>query len=282
MKGKSPAWALVFALAGFCCSGCHRWIRRTHAVVPVPKASAQFVPCEVGQGRQAHRFTVYLPPGYTPKQLWPVITALHGSGECGTDGIKPSQAGLGDALRCFPDRYPCVVVFPQSAHDHRYWTDNQAVVLAELDQTVQKYHGDKQRLYLTGYSLGGAGAWFLAARDPGKFAALAPVCGRIAMQPARAFDPEVHGWVTSRDPYAAVAGHVGSLPVWVFHGQDDPIVPVNESRRITAALQERGGNVRFTELPGVGHDAWTEAYANPALPLCLFSHSHSERKSHAP
>lgn len=262
----------VFLLAAACaCVGCHAPTAAIRWTVSAPSPPARFLPCTIVVRHETHRFTVYLPPGYTPTQTWPVIVALHGSGECGVDGVKPAEAGLGEALRRFPERFPCVVVFPQTAHELRYWTDDQGVVLAELTQTVRQFHGDRRRLYLTGYSLGGSGTWFLAARNPDLFAAIVPICGRVAIQASRAHESEVHEWAVSRDPYAAVAGHIGRLPVWVFHGANDPIVPVTESRHIVKALRSDGGDVRLTVLPHTGHGVWVPAYADPALPQWLLS-----------
>ncbi len=67
------------------------------------------------------------------------------------------------------------------------------------------------------------------------------------------------------DPYAETARHVSKTPVWIFHGADDPTVPVEESRKMTAALNAAGGIVRYTEFPGVGHESWVPAYAEPEL-----------------
>lgn len=224
----------------------------------------------VVQGR-SHRYTVYLPPGYTATKTWPVILSLHGSSECEADGVTPSQAGLGAELRIAPDRYPCIVIFPQTLYPYRYWTSDFGQAIAALNQTVREYHGDTHRLYLTGYSLGGSGTWFLAAEHPGKFAALVPICGRIAVKPDRARNLLIHRLVTEADPYAAVAERIGHTPVRVFHGQADPIVPVAQSRHVVAALQALGGDVQLMEYPGVGHDAWDAAYADPTLPRWLFA-----------
>jgi predicted peptidase len=172
----------------------------------------------------------------------------------------------------YPTRYPCLIVFPQTDSQTDYWSRDQAQVLAALAQTVRYYHGDTQRLYLTGYSLGGAGAWYLAATHPGLFAALVPISPRVAVRPDRVrHNPAMVQLATSHDPYAAVAACVSVMPIWVFHGQDDPIVPVSESRRMSAALAARHAPVRLTIYPGVGHDAWDLAYADPALPRWLFS-----------
>ena len=272
MTIKMQARAVILFAAAYACIGCHALTVATRGTVPVPSPPARFLPCTIVVKHETHRFTVYLPPGYTPTHIWPVIVSLHGSGECGADGLKPSEAGVGEALRRFPERFPCVVVFPQTAHESRYWTDDQGVVVAELMQTVRQFHGDRRRLYLTGYSLGGSGTWFLAARNPGLFAAIIPICGRVAITPSRAHESEVHEWACSRNPFEAVAGHIGRLPVWIFHGADDPIVPVTESRNMVTALRSDGGDVRLTVLMHAGHGVWVPAYADSALPQWLLSH----------
>jgi len=271
MRARILGLVIGLAAGVYACAGCHGRVSAIHRAVSKPIAPARFLTCHIFVKRAARRYTVYLPPGYVPSRLWPVIVSLHGSGECGTDGVKPSGAGIGEALRQFPERFPCIVVFPQTTHALRYWTDDQDMVLAELAQAVQQYQGDRHRLYLTGYSLGGSGTWFLAACNPGKFAAAVPICGRVAIKPSRAYNQEIHSWAVSSNPYASVALHVGRLPAWVFHGAEDPIVPVSESRIIVSALKAHGGDVRFTELPHVGHGAWVSAYADPALPKWLLS-----------
>lgn len=270
MNFKAAA-GIVFVLNVALSSGCRSSHFSTVQTNSPRSASGHFVARTLQIAGRNLRYTIYLPPGYNRATLWPVILSLHGAGECGSDGILPSQAGLGAELRSAPARFPCIVIFPQTAYPIRYWTSDFDSVLAMLDQTVIDYHGDSQRLYLTGYSLGGAGAWFLAAIHPGKFAALVPICGRIAISPDRAHDTLIHHLVTERDPYSAVAARIGHTPVWVFHGIDDPIVPVIQSQRIVSALKARGGNVRLTVYPSVGHDAWETAYADPDLPRWLLA-----------
>ncbi len=259
-------WPAVLVIAG--CHGPSLGQRRADAAPP----AARLVSREVTIGRQVFRYQVYLPPGYTKAHSWPVILSLHGAGECGTDNRRPAQAALGAAAREYPSRYPCVIVFPQTRSQTAYWSRDQAQALAALAQTVQQYHGDPRRLYLTGYSLGGAGSWYLAATHPGLFAALVPISPRAAVRPDRVRrNPAVLRLAVSRDPYAAVAARVSRMPIWIFHGQDDPIVPVSESRRMSAALAVRHAHARFTIYADVGHDAWDRAYTDPALPRWLLS-----------
>jgi len=236
-----------------------------------PEISSGFHSRSVILNQQEYRYQVYIPPGYTSQQAWPIVLFLHGSGVCGTDGAAPAEGALGAALTEHPDRYPCLVVFPQS-RDIDYWTGKmETMALAILDRTIREFHGDPHRTYLTGNSMGGAGTWFLAALHQGRFAAVAPICGRIAIQPQRAHSTALRRWVESRDPYARIAERIGRTPVWIFHGNADPIVPVGESRNMAAALKALGGNVRYTEYPLVGHDAWDRAYGDPAFPRWLLA-----------
>ena len=126
-----------------------------------------------------YHYSVYLPTNWSPKQKWPVILFLHGSGERGSDGLDETQVGLPNALRSHNELWPFVVVMPQVPYNHRHWTDPDimAMAMGALHAEVKEFHGDPQRLYLTGMSLGGYGVWEIAKDYPGQFAAIAPVCG---------------------------------------------------------------------------------------------------------
>ena len=131
--------------------------------------------------------------------------------------------------------------------------------MAVLERTIADYRGDRSRLILTGKSMGANGVWRLAASHPGLFSCIVPVCGFIHFEGA---PPPPGG---SSDAYAETAGAIGATPVWLFHGEADKSVPVEESRRMRAALESAGGDVRFTEYPGEGHLIWDRVYAEPEL-----------------
>ena len=127
--------------------------------------------------------------------------------------------------------------------------------LAALIRSVVEECGiDEDRIYVTGQSMGGAGTWGMLATYPERFAAAAPVCGVGDLESAGAI----------------VAGVVA---VWAFHGDADPTVPVEASRRMVAALRAAGGRPRYTEYPGVKHDSWIDAYTDPALCAWMFRQS---------
>ncbi|MCI0338369.1 MAG: prolyl oligopeptidase family serine peptidase [Acidobacteria bacterium] len=217
-------------------------------------------------GSETYRYQVFVPSDWNKKQKLPVILFLHGAGERGDDGLIQTEVGIGTAIRRHVDRFPAIVVLPQCRKN--VWWQHQAMeeqALKALEQSIKEFNGDTERLYLTGISMGGYGTWSLASKNPGKFAALAPVCGGIR-PPARATVPEeLKAQDPNIDPYAETAKKIGQTPVWIFHGGDDKVVPPEESRKMNDALKAAAGNVKYTEYEKVGHNSWDKAYAEPEL-----------------
>jgi predicted peptidase len=153
------------------------------------------------------------------------------------------------------------VVFPQCLKN-RWWSEPemQAQALKALELSVKEFRGDSERLYLTGISMGGYGTWAIASANPGKFAALAPVCDGVRV-PQRIAEQLKLPATQGEDPYTPVAQLVGKTPVWIFHGAADSVVPVAESRKMHEALKAVGGNVKYSEYEGVNHNSWDKAYA---------------------
>jgi predicted peptidase len=222
-------------------------------------------------GGKEYRYVVYVPADWTPKQKWPVILFLHGAGERGSDGLAQSDVGIGRGLRMHADRYPFIVVMPQCGTD-KVWSDPdmEAQALAALEQTIKKFKGDRDRVYLTGLSMGGFGTFNMATKYPGRFAAFVPICGGIrAQEDSPQMRVELVDDARIADPVAETAHRIGKTPIWIFHGDADQSVPVQGSREIAEALRAAGGNVTYTEYPGVGHNSWDKAYADPELPKWL-------------
>jgi predicted peptidase len=218
-----------------------------------------------------YRYQVFVPDGWTAKKSWPVVLFLHGSGEAGSDNTKQMTQGLPPWLREHGATFPAIVVIPQ-APANTYWNGNiEKMALQEMQDSIREFHGDQQRLYLTGLSMGGFGAWQMAIDHPGLFAAATIICG--AINPI-SDEPALHvlGITAGVDPYAWVASHIGKMPVWIFHGSVDTVVPLTDDRRMYPALQALHVDVRYTEFPGVNHGSWVPAYALPALWPWMFSH----------
>jgi predicted peptidase len=148
----------------------------------------------------------------------------------------------------------------------------EAMALKALDETIKDFNGDPERLYLIGLSMGGYGTWSIGSRLPGKFAALAPICGGV--RPPSRLPPQAASQFPDpgADAYKTVAHKIGKTPVSIFHGDDDQAVPVAESRKMNEALNEAGGNVRYSEYEGVGHNSWDKAYAEPDFMPWFMSH----------
>ncbi|MEP7273266.1 MAG: alpha/beta hydrolase-fold protein [Acidobacteriota bacterium] len=223
-----------------------------------------FLDRAVTVGGVVYRYQVYVPNEWARNSKWPVILFLHGAGERGDDGLVQTEVGIGTAVRRYSARFPAIVVMPQ-CRKTRWWTENdmQAQALAALAQSITEFNGDKERIYLTGISMGGYGSWKMAAENPGKFAAVAPVCGGIR-PPALPSVPQPPAGDTA-DAYGETAKKLGATPVWIFHGGDDKVVPRDESRKMNEALKAAGGTVKYTEYEGVGHNSWDRAYADAEL-----------------
>jgi len=205
-----------------------------------------------------YAYAVYVPPEYTPDRPWPVILYLHGSGERGSDGLFQTEIGLGRAIRRNRARFPAVVVMPQCRKEQSWVGPMGELALRCLEQSSREYALDPQRIYLTGLSLGGQGTWHLAAMLPDRFAAVVPVCGFAE-------------WGEPTGLAQKLAEHLTKVPIWCFHGDADPAVPVEKSRELVEAVRKRGGNVKYTEYPGAKHNVWDKAYGDADLWKWVFA-----------
>ena len=226
------------------------------------KAETGFLDRSINVRGIEYKYQVYVPPDWSSRKKWPIILFLHGSGERGDDGLLQTAVGLPVAVRKDRNRVPAVIVIPQCRKQF-WWRDApmDEVAIQTLEAAQKEFHGDLQRTYLTGLSMGGYGTWHLAAKFPGRFAAIVPICGGV-VRPKELDNKEP----APDGSYEEVAKKIGSgTPVWIFHGDQDDSVPVSESRKMAAAMKELGGEVHYTEYPGVGHNSWDTAYAEPEL-----------------
>lgn len=193
---------------------------------------------------ERYNYYLYYPENYEekPDEKFPLLLFLHGGGESGDSLVTIKRNGP-PKLITRGKQFPFLILAPQNPHKKKWW--NTTALAQLLDTIVANNKVDKDRIYLTGLSRGGAGAWELAVQYPDKFAAMAVVCGMAPL------------------PYASWIDK--NMPIWVFHGDKDDSVPISESIDMVAKLKEMGYNVQFTIYKGVGHDSWVQAYSNEAL-----------------
>jgi predicted peptidase len=200
------------------------------------------------------KFLLLRPEKIDVKKKYPVILFLHGAGERGSDNraqLKHIPEKLSERGR--RAQFPAFVIAPQCPNNKRWvevnWNSKKSTPQAEptepmqgaiaaLQHVLKNEQVDSQRVYLIGLSMGGYGAWDLATRHPDWFAAVVPICGG------------------GDETKAAV---LKDVPVWAFHGDQDKAVPVARSRTMIEAIRAAGGQPKYSELAGVGHDSWTPA-----------------------
>ncbi|MFZ2322510.1 MAG: prolyl oligopeptidase family serine peptidase [Ignavibacteriaceae bacterium] len=186
-------------------------------------------------------YLLYLPQEYADSDKeFPLVLFLHGAGERGDDLEKVKIHGIPKLINEGKE-FPFIVVSPQCP-ENMFWSTD--ILSALLDEIEANYRVDKNRIYVTGLSLGGNGTWSLALAEPHRFAAIAPVCGWSVL---------------------SVACTIKHLPIWVFHGAKDTVVPISASEQMVERLKSCGSNVKFTVYPEATHDSWTETYNNEEL-----------------
>ncbi|HAH44413.1 prolyl oligopeptidase family serine peptidase [Gimesia sp.] len=186
------------------------------------------------------KYLLSLPENYDEKEKWPLILFLHGAGERGEDLDLVTVHGPPKLIKNGKE-FPFIVVSPQCPED-QLWQPVELTAL--LNDIEKKYKVDKDRIYVTGLSMGGFGTWSLAAYTPYRFAALVPICGG-----GEKF------WVKK----------IKHVPIWVFHGAKDTAVPLERSQTLVDVLKKEKSDVKFTVYPEAAHDSWTETYDNPEV-----------------
>ena len=196
-------------------------------------------------------YLLYLPGDYgrDPQAQWPLIVFLHGASERGDDPSVITRYSIPAFLTNTLD-FPFVVLSPQSPLDN-WWSNQTDVLNALLDQIQATYAIDPKRISLTGQSMGGYGTWAMALKYPARFAALVPVAS---------------GWDYTNEYVPYNICDLKNVPIWVFHGAQDESLPPDQITAMVQALQNCGGQVRFTLYPDADHlGSSNRAYADPEL-----------------
>jgi predicted peptidase len=207
-------------------------------------------------------YVVFVPRDYDGTKEYPIILFLHGAGETKstkTGAKMPVEVGIGPAIKKREKDFPFIVIIPQAEAAKSgvvgRWGATAADgkrAIAMLDEVMKDYKVDSKRQYLTGLSMGGFGTWSNAAAHADRWAAVAPICGGGNVKDA---------------------AKLKDLPIWCFHGADDNVVRASLSRDMIDAIKKAGGEPKYTEYPGVGHNSWDKAYATDELYTWFLKHT---------
>ncbi|MBP3361486.1 MAG: prolyl oligopeptidase family serine peptidase [Clostridia bacterium] len=197
-------------------------------------------------------YIINYPADYKEGEKYPVIIFLHGAGTRGKD-MERLKTHAYFTITAQHEGFPFITAAPHCPEGT--WFDMFEVLKRFTKKIVCSEFADKDRIYLTGASMGGYAAWQLAMSMPELFAAIVPICGGGMC------------WY---------AGRLVNVPVWAFHAEKDSTVNVEESKKMVEAVNEKGGSAKLTVYTenhtGNDHDAWTDTYKNPEVFIWLLSH----------
>jgi predicted peptidase len=223
-------------------------------------------------GGDTLQYRIAYPVNYRVDKAYPLIVFLHGSGERGNDNeLQLKHGGKLFAREDIRNNHTAIVIFPQCPKDSAWsrfkrgkkineWiydanpaaTTPALLVKKLMDSLILNGIAQRNKIYIGGLSLGGMGTYDMLARYPGYFAAAFPICGAT----------DVNAFLTKAAP----------VPMWMFHGADDVVVPPTFNRELYKGLMEKGARkVKYTEYPGVNHNSWDNAFAEPELLSWLMS-----------
>ena len=186
-------------------------------------------------------YLLYFPRSYEKGKRWPLVIFLHGSGERGHDLERVRRGGLPSEIERGNHGDQFILASPQCRKDSSW---NPELVIALIEHITTTFPIDRDRVYLTGFSMGGSGTWQTASQYPDRFAAIVPLSGGGNVQQAK---------------------RLKDMPIWAFHGAKDETVPMSESQAMVDAVRKCGGHVEFTVYPEEGHSIWETTYQNPKL-----------------
>jgi predicted esterase len=198
-------------------------------------------------------FLLHLPEGYADGSAanWPLIFFLHGYGDRGTNVFLLAKASPFMMIR-EKGPLPFIIVAPLLKPSSKFMSFPEAYMDGVLEQILADYRVDRERIYVTGISIGGEATYRFALHQPDMFAAIAPLASYL---------DSLKGLEQIKD-----------LPVWAIHGADDIVVPLSRAQQVVDALKLAGGNVRFSILENHDHDVWTDTYLDPLFYEWLLVH----------
>jgi len=209
-----------------------------------------------------------LTPKFAKDQSYPLVIFLHGAGERGEDNEAQLKWGVMQFAQPVNwAKHPAIVIVPQCPKGQSWASVSRGKEVTDMklqsepspmmqlireliDKALQDYPVDASRIYITGLSMGGFGTYDALERYPNLFAAAVPVCGGGDV---------------------SLAATISGIPIWIFHGANDPVVSPIYSLEMLKALTAAGGHPGFTQFPDTEHNSWIAAYREPGLMDWLFS-----------
>jgi predicted peptidase len=199
------------------------------------------------KGAEPVQYGLYVPPHFEKeKGPFPLIVFLHGYGER-NKGVFATGLSQSIVLRFGEQtpngRFDFAALFPIDLEGVWEFKPRQLEgVVGALNHVIEQHRIDAKRVYLTGHSAGGD-LWPLVEAYPEKWAAVAPAAG-------------------FRDPDIAKVRHV---PIWIFHGAEDNITPVERARKLAEKLKQAKADLKYTEIPNKAHVIWRDVYGGKEL-----------------
>jgi poly(3-hydroxybutyrate) depolymerase len=216
-------------------------------------------------------YRLFVPAEYDPQKEYPLVLFHHGGGGTGNDNRRNLEGALVKEwiLPEVQAKNPSFIVVPQIPGKESKTSESLEAALDAmklrirtiheiLDSLEEEFSIDRSREYVTGLSFGGECTWMSMIERPDRFAAAVPICATSLLAEMDAADR---------------GERFARLPIWIFHGDADQVVPVETSRKIVKALRDAGGDPKYTEYPDVDHNSWDLAYRDPELIEWLFAQS---------
>lgn len=201
-------------------------------------------------------YQIHYPESYSFNEKCPLLLFLHGAGERGNDNEAQMIHG-GDMFRSSEILRNVIVIAPQCPEEDRWATRGGAwelgydpelnaplaAVKELLDCFVKTGVADPDHVYATGLSMGAMGTFDLTMAYPDYFAAVSPICGTVNSQEIDEYD--------------------GDTVFRIYHGEADSVVPPKGSYNAYETLKANGKDVTLITYPGVDHNSWDNAFAEP-------------------
>jgi len=271
MKSVENITRTMIVLISLCASGCNS----NSSTTTVSEATLDDYEARVYTSTAGDTipYRLFIPTDYDSEKKYPLVLFHHGAGGRGADNREQFEGPLpwewaGTERQA---ENPCFIVAPQTPDDepeieteetlqeeNRLMWIHIQTIQEILDSLENEFSFDVNREYVTGLSMGGGATWMSLLISPDRFAAAAPVCAG-------------DGFIKKEK--SELGRKFAQLPLWIFHGDADKVISVDVSREIVKSLEDAGGNPKYTEYEGVGHNSWTRAYREEEFIDWLFAQS---------